>query len=107
MSRKRFDQAANLGEILLTAFTQKQSGLLQVEHRAGKYTEKGELYLLGGQPIYAQAGKLVGQAALDHLLTWQQVQYLLLPEATRPPANLSARVRLSLTRPSSEPAGPP
>jgi hypothetical protein len=106
VNKMRNNQAANLGEILLTAYTQQQSGLLRVERRWEDHVEKGELYVLVGQPIYARVGHLSGQPALNALLTWQQVQFALLLEAPRPPANLSSRVRVSLTGPLTPPLSP-
>lgn len=82
-----------IGDVLLTASTH-QSGLLKAEWVQGGRTEKGELYLLAGQPMYARVGKVSGPDALAYMLTWRTVQLSFLVDAPRPPANLPSPLPL-------------
>ncbi len=82
-----------IGDVLLTASTH-QSGLLKAEWVQGGRTEKGELYLLAGQPMYARVGKVSGPDALAYMLTWRTVQFSFLADAPRPPANLPSPLPL-------------
>jgi hypothetical protein len=109
VNNKRNSEAENVAEVLLQAYKQQQSGLLHIERAWEGRTEKGELYILTGQPIYARAGKLSGQAALEFLLSWRSIRFSLIPDASRPPANLSSRLRISSPTPPpvSSPTPPP
>lgn len=87
MNKKKIT-AESIGDFLSTAYAQHLCGLLRVEHLRDGQQEKGELYILAGQPMYAQAEKLQGQDALNYLITWRSVHFSFDPEAPRPPANL-------------------
>lgn len=95
MDKGQNKEAESISDILLAASARQQSGLLNIEciHEGRK--EKGELYILAGQPIYARAGKRSGQEALEYILTWHTIRFSLIADASRPPANLSSRVRIS------------
>lgn len=93
MNKSRDMNAENVGSILSSASAQQISGLLKVERTQESRTEKGELYILAGQPTYARTGKLNGQPALEHLLTWHNVHFTFNIDAPRPPANLSSQTK--------------
>lgn len=109
MKKKRNMEAENIEEVLLTMSLQQLSGLLNVECVQQGYVVKGELYILTGQPIYARAGKLSGQEALEYMLTWRAISFSLGADALRPPANLSSQIRISppVTQPAVLPLRPP
>lgn len=86
-------EAESIGDILSTASIQQHSGLLNAECAIDGHLEKGEIYLLAGQPIYAHLGKLSGQRALEYMLTWRKIRFSFTADAPRPPANLSSRMR--------------
>ncbi len=107
MHKKRSNESANLGEVLLAAHKQQQSGLLRVEHIWEGRVEKGALYILMGQPVYARVEGINGQEALERMLTWHAIRFFLVPDAPRPPANLSAGLHLSFfIVPPEVPASP-
>lgn len=92
--KERYKEAEGIEEILLAIFTNQRSGLLSIEHMQGGSREKGEIYLLSGEPMYARTTKLSGQAALTYLLAWHPIRYAFISDAPRPPANLSSRVNV-------------
>lgn len=83
----------SIGDVLRTVYTH-QSGLLKAEWAQDGRTDKGELYLLSGQPMYARVGKVGGQDALAYMLTWRTVHLSFLADAPRPPANLPPQIHL-------------
>lgn len=96
MNRGKKIEAENLNVVLSSLCRQPQSGLLEVECLQDGRKEKGELYILAGQPVYARAGKLTGQEALNYLLLWRSVFFSFDTDAPRPPANLSSRAAASV-----------
>ena len=91
MNKEKYREAASLTDVLLAADIHQASGLLTIQHVQEGRTEKGEIYLLAGQLLYARVGKLSGQKALEYLLTWRYIYFSLDPDAPRPPANLASR----------------
>jgi hypothetical protein len=104
MSKGSKAEAENVSAVLSSVHRQQQSGLLQIESSQNGRGERGELYILAGQPIYARLGKLGGQEALDRLLAWGPISFSFLPDAPRPPANISHR---PTARPSVSPVSGP
>jgi hypothetical protein len=98
MKKEKAMQAENISNVLSAAYAQQHSGLISVEcvHQRN-HLEKGEVYVLAGQPVYARTGKLSGQEALNYLLNWQTIYFSFIADAPRPPANLSPRPRASPT----------
>src|SRR5258708_7588469 len=92
MNKGKKMDAESLSDVLAAAYPQQLCGLLQVECLLNEQKEKGELYLLAGQPMYARVGKLQGQDALSYFHTWRAIHFSFDPDAPRPPANLS-RIR--------------
>jgi hypothetical protein len=107
MGKERKSDATSLGEILEAASRQQLSGLLRIEQTILRTqvtsVEEGEVYLLAGQPISAQTGKLTGQEALQYLLTWHRIRFSLTIDAPRPVANVFAHFRV---RPALSPLPP-
>ncbi|HEY1352883.1 MAG TPA: DUF4388 domain-containing protein [Ktedonobacteraceae bacterium] len=97
-------EAESLGDLLSTLYIQQQSGLLTVESYQQGHWERGELYILTGQPIYARLEKIGGQEALKRLLLWRSLRFAFAMDAPRPPANLPASVG---ALPASIPVQPP
>jgi hypothetical protein len=88
MNKGRKMAAERLGDVFAAAYPQQLCGLLRVECLRNGQPEKGELYLLAGQPMYARVGKMQGQDALSYFLTWRAIHFSFDPDAPRPPANL-------------------
>lgn len=88
MTKGRDTIAESVGNLLEVARMQQRSGLLSMEYSQGGFVEAGEVYLLGGQPIYARVGSLAGPQALRYLLSWRNVSFTFATEAPRPPANI-------------------
>lgn len=73
MANERAVAAENVTSVLELARLRRQSGLLSIESTNGGRVQEGEIYLQAGQPVYARIGQLVGQEALNRLLTWRNV----------------------------------
>jgi hypothetical protein len=102
MAKGRDITAENLNEVLELARLRRQSGLLSVEHSQGGRLEEGEIFFQDGRPIYARVGQLVGQDAVNWLLTWRNVRFAFITDAPRPPANI-APITGPVTTPSRIP----
>jgi hypothetical protein len=90
MTKGRSIAAESMSNLLEVMHTQQWSGMLRVEYPQGGYLEEGEIYVLVGQPIFAQTGRLTGHEALKHLLSWQKIHFSFDAHALRPKANLTA-----------------
>lgn len=104
MNKGPHQEAESISDILQAAYVRQQSGLLNIECMHEGRGEKGDLYILAGQPIYARTGKRSGQEALEYMFTWHTLRFSLVADAPRPPANLSSRIRIS---PPASPFNPP
>jgi hypothetical protein len=102
MAKGRDITAENLHDILELARLRRQSGLLSVEHSQGGRLEEGEIYFQDGRPIYARVGQLIGQDAVNWLLTWRNVNFAFVTDVPRPPANI-APITGPITTPSRVP----
>jgi hypothetical protein len=102
MAKGRDITAENLNDILELARLRRQSGLLSVEHSQGGRLEEGEIYFQDGRPIYARVGQLIGQDAVNWLLTWRNVHFAFITDVPRPPANI-APITGPITTPSRVP----
>ncbi|HEX6484759.1 MAG TPA: DUF4388 domain-containing protein [Ktedonobacteraceae bacterium] len=89
MTKGRDITAENLNEVLGLARMRRQSGLLSVEHSQGGRLEEGEIFFQDGQPTYARVGQLIGQDAVNWLLTWRNVHFAFITDVPRPPANIA------------------
>jgi hypothetical protein len=102
MAKGRDITAENLNAVLELARLRRQSGLLSVEHSQGGRLEEGEIYFQDGRPIYARVGQLVGQDAVNWLLTWHNVHFAFITDVPRPPVNI-APITGPITTPSRIP----
>lgn len=75
--------AESVLNVLETARVQRQSGRLLVGQFLGGRFQEGEIHLQEGQPVYARLGTLIGQDALNRLVSWRNVQLTLIPDETR------------------------
>jgi Domain of unknown function (DUF4388) len=91
MANDRAMTAESISSILDLARIRRQSGRLKVEQYSGGRLQEGEIYLQAGQPVFVRLGQLIGQEALDRLLTWRNVQFTLqLDEPGTAPMALSS-----------------
>lgn len=67
--------AQSLRIILELARARRLNGLMTVGHRQGGKAEEGEVFFQTGQPLQARVGHLVGQDALNWLMTWHNITY--------------------------------
>jgi hypothetical protein len=88
MTEHRDAVAASVGSLLEIARVEQRNGLLHLTCAQGGLIEEGEIYLLGGQPVYARAGNLAGTPALYRLANWQRVSFIFAANAPRPAANI-------------------
>ena len=102
MTKGRDITAENLNEVMELARMRRQSGLLSVEHSQGGRLEEGEIFFQDGRPTYARVGQLIGQDAVNWLLTWRNVHFAFITDVPRPPANI-APVTGPVTAPSRIP----
>ncbi len=104
MANDRAMTAESVTSVLDLARIRRQSGRLKVELFSGGRIQEGEIYLQAGQPVFVRLGQLIGQEALDRLLTWRNVQFTLqLDETGTAPMALSIGNNNG-TPPSSFPA---
>jgi hypothetical protein len=84
--------AESLGEVLELARTRRLNGMMTIEHKQGGRVEEGEVYFQIGQPIQARVGRLIGQDALNWLMKWHNITYMIetddsLQSAAKTPVN--------------------
>ncbi|HVB72972.1 MAG TPA: DUF4388 domain-containing protein [Ktedonobacteraceae bacterium] len=77
MANERAMTAESVSNVLDLARMRRQSGRLNIELYSGGRVQEGEIYLQAGQPVYVRLGPLVGQDALNRLLSWRNVQFTL------------------------------
>src|SRR5205085_8822118 len=100
MAKGREITAESLYDVLELARLRRQSGLLSIEHTQGSRLEEAEIYFQDGQPLYAHVGQLLGQDAINWLLTWHNIHFTFITDVPRPPANIaSAANATSITAP--------
>jgi hypothetical protein len=100
MTKGRDRTAESISNLLEVARAQQPSGMLRAEYSQGGHLEEGEIYILAGQPIYARAGKLIGQEAFQRLLGWRKIYYSFVADAPRPRANLTSALHMGNLTPS-------
>jgi hypothetical protein len=69
--------AKSLSEVLEFARTRRLNGMMTIEHKQGGRVEEGEVYFQIGQPIQARVGRLIGQDALNWLMKWHNITYMI------------------------------
>ncbi len=74
MAIDRIMTAESVNSVLEAARMRRQSGRLRMEQYVDGRVQEGEIYLQAGQPVFVRLGQLIGQQALDRLLTWRNVQ---------------------------------
>jgi len=77
MANERTEVAESVLSVLESVRAQRPGGRLVIVQYNGGRIQEGEVYLQAGQPVYARLGQLVGQEALNRLLTWRNIQYSL------------------------------
>ena len=97
MTKGRDNLAETLNDVLELVRARRQTGLLSIERLyEGRY-EEGEVYVQGGQAVYAHTGQLSGQEALTRLLKWRQIYFAFLPDTGHPTANISSSAGVNTT----------
>lgn len=76
MANDKAITAESVSNILEVARMRRQSGRFFLEQTAAGRVFEGEIHVQGGQPIYARLGTLVGQEALNRLLTWRNISVM-------------------------------
>ena len=92
MTKGRDDVAERMSDLFALIRTRRQSGLLSVERYENGRFEEGEIRFQKGQPVDAHIQNRVGQEALSQLLTWRQVYFLFIPEASNATPNMPAPI---------------
>ncbi len=69
--------AESLSEVLELARTRRLNGMMTIEHKQGGRVEEGEVFFQIGQPIQARVGHLIGQDALNWLMKWHYITYMI------------------------------
>jgi hypothetical protein len=77
MANDRAMTAESVNSVLELARMRRQSGRLRIEQNIGGRIQEGEVYLQAGQPVSVRFGQLIGQEALNRLLTWHNVRFTL------------------------------
>jgi hypothetical protein len=69
--------AESLSEVLELARTRRLNGMITIAHKQGGRVEEGEVYFQIGQLIQARVGRLIGQDALNWLMKWHNITYMI------------------------------
>ncbi|MGH2478744.1 MAG: DUF4388 domain-containing protein [Ktedonobacteraceae bacterium] len=107
MTKGRDIAAESIGDLLEVARLQRRNGMLRAECSQRGYLEEGEIYLQGGEPIYAYTDMLTGTEALHYLLSWRNIYFAFVSSVPQPPANIVASVRTNrVSAPTQVPTTP-
>ena len=69
--------AESFSGVLELARTRQLHGMMTIEHKQGGKVEEGEVFFQTGQPIHARVGHLIGQDALNWLMKWHNITYII------------------------------
>jgi Domain of unknown function (DUF4388) len=75
MANERAMTAESVSSVLDLARLRRQSGRLKIEQLSSGRNQEGEIYLQAGQPVFVRLGQVIGQDALNRLLSWRNVQF--------------------------------
>lgn len=84
MANDRAVTAESVSNVLEMARMRRQSGRFFLEQTTSGRIFEGEIHVQGGQPIYARLGTLVGQEALNRLLTWRNISVMFRSDESGP-----------------------
>src|ERR1700730_4135254 len=77
MANDRAMTAESVNSVLEFACMKRQRGRLRIEQNIAGRIQEGEVYLQAGQPVFVRFGQLIGQEALNRLMTWHNVRFTL------------------------------
>lgn len=75
MTKGRDNAAESMKDVFALIRSRRQSGVLSVERFANGVFEEGEIHFQAGQPVQGFSGKLTGDVAMKHLLSWRRVYF--------------------------------
>ncbi len=117
MTKGRDNAAESMKDVFALIRSRRQSGVLSVERFENGVFEEGEIHFQAGKPVQGFSGKLTGDAAMKHLLSWRRVYFAFAvtpsssppsnPKDTSPPSQLSATHFGSYTQTHSDPLQSP
>lgn len=105
MTKGRDNAAESMKDVLALIRSRRQSGVLSVERFENGVFEEGEIYFQAGRPVQGFVGKLTGEAAMNHFMSWRRV-YFTFSAMPPPTAATSTPSNPDNTLPSSQPPAP-
>ena len=81
-----------LVQVLQSIALQQQTGLLSVEHAGGQGSEKGEIFFVNGDTVFARTERESGETALHRVMNWKEVCYIF-AEGVKAPKGMEMRNR--------------
>src|SRR2546421_9055047 len=73
-----------LVHILRSIALKQQTGRLSIEQFGEPESEKGEIFFVHGETIFARTGQEVGEAARSRIVNWRVAQYIFFEEVQAP-----------------------
>ena len=73
-----------LVNVLQSIALKQQTGRLSVEQFGEPESEKGEIFFVHGETVFARTGQEVGEAALSRIMNWRVAQYIFFEEVQTP-----------------------
>lgn len=105
MTKGRDNAAESMKDVFALIRSRKQSGVLSVERFENGLFEEGEVHFQSGRPVQGYVGKLSGENALNHLLSWRRVYFAFSQTSTTPTS--SSVNGISSSPQASSPSLPP
>jgi len=70
--------------VLQSIALKQQTGRLSIEHVGESGNEKGEIFFISGDTVFARTPHLSGETALDQILNWKEISYSFVEETPAP-----------------------
>ena len=90
MTKGRDNAAESMKDVFALIRSRRQSGVLSVERFENGVFEEGEIHFQAGKPVQGFSGKLTGDAAMNHLMSWRRVYFAFL---ATPPSSPSSHTK--------------
>ena len=81
-----------LVQVLQSIALQQQTGSLSVEHVGEQGSEKGEIFFVNGDTVFARTERESGETALHRVMNWNEVRYIF-TEGAKAPMGMEMRNR--------------
>lgn len=103
MTKGRDNAAESMKDVFALIRSRRQSGILSVERFENGVFEEGEVHFQAGRPMQGFVGKLTGETAMHHLMSWRRVYFTF---SATPPASTPSNPK-DIPYPSQPPLSAP